>query len=49
MKRMGKRDETKKIARRGCWLNERTGMISYGLGAFGEKFLTEDEAKELKK
>ena len=47
MKNMKKKEVVEKKARRGCWLSP-SGMISYGLGASGEKFLTDAEAKEYK-
>ena len=42
-----KKGVEEKKAKRGCWLSP-SGMISYGLGAPGEKLLTDAEEKELK-
>jgi len=46
--RRGKGEVEERVERRGCWLGK-FGTLSYGLGAYGEVLLTDEERKNFER
>jgi hypothetical protein len=50
MKKFGKKSNDLNIrTKRGCWLNEKTGVLSYGYGSTNDRLVEGEEREKLEK